>query len=178
MKYILIYNIFYKLTEKFDYFGKEELYIIIGNEEKNYKFFLNPLENNYWNYTNDILIPYNTSLNIKIYDKDISNDDVVLNEEFKIGGNNTINNLKIEYKLVDVIESKLYETEKIKFLSEINHLFNTNNSKDIVIKTLKEKVRDLNSCNRVFELKIKDILNKNKDLVSKITKIKNIINQS
>ena len=35
MKYILIYNIFYKLTEKFDYFSKEELYIIIENEEKN-----------------------------------------------------------------------------------------------------------------------------------------------
>ena len=78
---------------------------------------------------------------------------------------------------MEIIESNIYEKDKIKMLSEINQISNINNKKDTIIKTLKEKIKDLNSCNRVFELKIKELLNKNKSLLNKFNNIKEIIIQ-
>ena len=164
MKYILITNIIYELTNSYDYFTNEELYIKIENNLYNNRFDLNILNNNFWNYNDKIFIPFSDKLVIKIFDKDISKDDVVFCEEFDIGNEYKKNNLQLKYQIIEIVDIAVYTNEKTKILSEIDYLSNQNDRKVVIINTLKQKIKNLNDYNRVC-------LMKNKDLEKKINSL-------
>ena len=176
MKYIQLSHILFKLTKKYDIFGKEELYILLSTKTHKYKVNLNSLDNNIWEYKDTIYIPYCDSIIFDIYDKDIAYDDVVQKEEFNIGDIKSKNNLTIEYEIVEVIDSVIYQEDKDNLLSELNFLSVQNDRKDIINKTLKDKNKKLNLCIRVYEIKIKELENKNSVLNIMKDKIGEIIN--
>ena len=175
MKHIHISHILFKLTKKYDIIGKKELYVVICNETYNYKFHLNSRDDNIWEYCKTIYIPFCNIITLTIYDNDIVYDDIIQKTEFNIGDIKSKDNLTIEYKIVEIIDSKMYHDENSKLLSQINNLSIQNNQQIEIKKTLKDKVKDLTACIRIYEIKIQDLEKINTELTNLKDEIKNLI---